>query len=315
MFIVMGVLANGVLIYWLFGLGTSQQVYLRNLIFSDIVLEQQSVDLNQAIEQGFKRDTDVSRYLDFIHPNALKVLKDKTYQSDRELSLAILGVIGQADGSVCGLQSLGKTVFETLRGKGCCSDYSKAWLFYANFLGMQAREVSLFNHTSVEYFDRATGRWHWLDPFNRIEIVNARGQVMSLLDVRNAPFDDYLQIQKLLTSVNSFDANEYIGYSRAQMGTVFWRLGVNFLEVEALDTHLQAWGLPKNVRQLVLLVAGVQPRWLMLTTQSDYFYYKLLKSLIMMFLWLLLAINVVWLIVAFLLGKKVFTKYRDQSSA
>ena len=311
--ILLGILANGGLIHGLFNLGTSQQVYVRNLMFSEIISETQRVDLNQVIEKGFKRDTDVGRYVEYLHPDGLKKLTEKSYRSDRDMAWAIVDVIGRADGSVCGLETLGSTVFETRQGKGCCSDYSKAWMFYANLLGLPAREVSLFNHTTVEYLERATGRWHWLDPFNHTEIVNALGQVLSLLEVRNARYGDGLRIEKNLGSPSAFDANGYVGYSRAQMGVVFFCFCANFLEVEAWDRRMHAWSLPKNIRQLVTLVAGVQPRWLMLTTHADYFYYKLLRSLIWMLLYFWLTLNVVWIIAAFLLGKKIFAKQHQFS--
>lgn len=270
---------------WLKSFGISQQVYLRDLMFSEIVSDHQRVDLNALIQRGFKIDSDTSQYANYLHPNSLKLLKKAPQNSDHSLAWAIVDVIGHADGSVCGLETLGHTVFDTRRGKGCCSDYSKAWLFYANHLGMTAREVSLFNHTTVEYWDRQTGQWQWLDPYNRTEILDVHGNVQSLVSVRNAPFNAALSIHKLPQSSATFDANSYRGYAKSQMGVMLWRRGSNFLEVEAWDRWLQAWGLPKNMRQMVTLVAGVQPRWLMLVTHADYFYYKQLRAL----LWISLA--------------------------
>jgi len=49
---------------------------------------------------------------------------------------------------------------------------------------------------------------------------------------------------------------------------ISWRRGVNFLEVEAWGTRLRALGLPKSLRQGALLTTGVQPRWLVLTTNA-----------------------------------------------
>ncbi|WP_146100106.1 hypothetical protein [Limnohabitans sp. TS-CS-82] len=278
---------NGVAGNWLMSLGISQQVYLRDLMFSEIVSDHQRINVNEWLARGFKRDKQTDLYAGYVHPNSLEMLEKLPKDSDRALALAIVDVIGHADGSVCGLETLGATVFDTRRGKGCCSDYSKSWLFYANYLGLTAREVSLFNHTTVEYWDRQSGRWQWLDPYNRAEMVDAQGQAMSLLSVRNADFGSGVSIKLLPLADAKFDPDQYAGYSRTQMGTMLWRRGTNFLEVEAWDRRLQAWGLPKKVRQLVTLVSGVQPGWLMLTTHADHFYYKLLRSL----LWL---VGVVW---------------------
>ncbi len=314
MLILMFVLSNGALIYGLSSLPTTQQVYLRNLMFSDIFSDLNLEDFNEVLLQGFKRDTDISQYINFINPSSFQKLKEKPYPSDRELAWAIVGVIGRPDGSVCGLETLGKTVYETLRGKGCCSDYSKAWLFYANLLGMRAREVSTFNHTTVEYLNRATGQWQWLDPFNQTEFRDIKGRVLSILEVRNSRYDEELLVNRPFESDFFFDANGYLGYSRAQMGVVFWRRGVNFLELETLDAQLRHWGLPKSVRQFLALVAGVQPRWLMVVTEADYFYYKLLKSLVLMLIFFWLAFNLVLLTISFFWAKRFFIMSRNQSS-
>jgi hypothetical protein len=311
--ILTGILANAALINNMFSLSPDKQVYLRNLMFSEIIADHQRVDLNQIIEQGFKRDTDINHYKNYVSLESIKKLNNNTYSSDAELAWAIVSLIGRSDGSVCGLETLDETVSETSRGKGCCSDYSKAWLFYANLMGLPAREVSLFNHTTVEYLDRATGRWHWLDPFHHYEIINHQGQVFSLLEVRNARYGEDLRMRTSLLSEISFDANGYAGYSRAQMGAIFWRRGTNFLEIETWDKQFRAWGLPKNVRQFAALLTGVQPGWLMLTTDADYFYYNLLRALIWFLMYFWLVLNVVWLIASFLLGTKIFTKYRNQS--
>ena len=64
------------------------------------------------------------------------------------------------------------------------------------------------------------------------------------------------------------------------MSTILWRRGTNFLEVEALDRTMRGWGFSKSVRQVITLLAGAQPHWLMVTTHADTFYYKTLRALL-----------------------------------
>ena len=255
---------NAWCLQWALGLGISQRVYLRDLMFSEIVSDSGLPNTVEGVDallmNGFKVDASTDAYSDYLHPNSLRALTDKAKvhaQGDHLLALAITAQLGQPDGSVCGLEALGDTVFDTRRGQGCCSDYSKSWLFYANYLGMTVREVSLFNHTTVEFFNRATGRWQWLDPFNRVEIVDAKDQPLSLLEIRNASRFEALKFKRLPSANQQFAVDSYAGYAPAQMSTMLWRRGTNFLEVEAWDRVLRAWGLSKSVRQMVTLMAGV----------------------------------------------------------
>jgi hypothetical protein len=273
-------------------------------MFSEILPEGQLANvaaLNTQAMADFKTDASTQAYANYLHPESRALLKKISITNDHELALAITERLGHPDGSVCGLETLGTTVFDTHSGKGCCSDYSKSWLFYANYFGMTAREVSLFNHTTVEYLNRSTDRWSWLDPFNKIEILDANGQPLSLFEIRNASRFQTLKFRKTSSVSTTFDATSYAGYAPAQMGTILWRKGTNFLEVEAWDRVMQSWGFSKSMRQMVTLVAGVQPHWLMITTHADNYYYRSLRA----FLWaaggawlMLNAIAVTWLTLA-----------------
>ena len=112
--------------------------------------------LKELIEAKFKKDVDTQVYENYLHPRSKELLGKSNFSTDRELALAITQRLGQADGSIYTLEALGETVFDTRRGNGCCSDYSKYFLFYAIYLGLPAREVSLFIHTTVEYLNRQT---------------------------------------------------------------------------------------------------------------------------------------------------------------
>lgn len=289
-------ITNVLAYHWLFGLGISQRVYMRDLMFSVIQMDARlkggERTLNELIEAGFKRDVDTQVYENYLHPGTKELLGKSKFSTDRELALAITQRLGQADGSVCGLEALGETVFDTRRGKGCCSDYSKSFLFYANYLGLPAREVSLFNHTTVEYLNRQTNEWQWLDPYNRVEILDASEAPMSMFKIRNSSRFEALKFRQLPSTGTQIDPRTYAGYSVVHMGTVLYRKGSNFMEVENWDIVMRGWGFTKSVRQVVTLVAGPRPEWLMLTTHADYFYYRTLRSALWLILGFILLANV-----------------------
>jgi hypothetical protein len=130
------VLLDVAVVVALAGLNTDYKVYLRNILFSDIRSDAELPTpeaLNLRLSQGFKKEADAASFLPYLNADkarSLAVLRDTPGTSDRALARAIADQLGDlSDGKICGLDSLGKVVFDTEKGLGCCSDYSKAWLF------------------------------------------------------------------------------------------------------------------------------------------------------------------------------------------
>ena len=265
---------------------TDQKVYIRNLVFSDFVADSRAAAqdrVNALIADGFKTDTSAAAYLPYLNPRFQQELtrlqKDQQLKG-RALALAIAARLGDPKNSqICGVESLGRVVFDTDSGQGCCSDFSKAWLFYANHLGLPAREVNNLGHTTVEYWDAALRKWVWLDPFMRMEMTDAEGLPLNQFEIRRMSLAETVRFVRLPGAQAGFEPRAYAGYHPSQYAAISWRRGVNFLEVEAWDTRLRALGLPKSLRQLALLTTGVQPRWLVLTTNALAFYLTLLQGL------------------------------------
>jgi hypothetical protein len=152
--------------------------------------------------------------------------------------------------------------------------------FYANYLGLNSREVNTLNHTTVEYLNRATTQW-----------VDDEGTPLSQYKVRKSTLFEALKTQRLITSSSDFDAANYEGYAPSQYAALMWRMGTNFLEVDRWDSRLRSLGLPKSLRQLVLLTAGVQPRFIILTVNSLAAYLRALQLFILGGLVLVMALN------------------------
>jgi hypothetical protein len=79
-------------------------------------------------------------------------------------------------------------------GRGYCADFVKVFLGLAHAAGIFARQWSFthngfagFGHTVVEIFDRASGKWLFLDIFNNFHVCNALTSTpMGVLEFREA---------------------------------------------------------------------------------------------------------------------------------
>jgi len=276
-----------VLLVTLMQLQTEHKVYLRNVMFSEFVADSQATGpaaVERMLAKGFRVDAAPAAYRPYLNPRferELAELKAQPTTADRDLAFGIATRLGDPrESRICGVESLGKVVFDTDSGQGCCSDFSKAWLFYANYLGLRAREVNNIGHTTVEYFDRQRGKWVWLDPFNKVKFVDEGEVPLSQREIRAMSLFDVAQVRRLPGSHADFDPRGYVGYQPREYAVVSWRRGVNFLEVEAWDARLRDWGLPKSLRQLVLLSTGIQPGWLVLATDPMAFYLRLLQGML-----------------------------------
>ena len=291
----------------LLSLNNAEQIYFRNILFSQIVPDgtiHNTNGLDSLISKDFKVEGSPSDFGPYLNPNTLvKLLQRKkiSRDPDRDLAISIIEYLGvKPSGRICGVPSLGKVVMDVESGIGCCSDYTKAWIFYANYFGLQTREVNTLNHNTVEYFDRYRNQWVWIDPYNRIEILGPNKEPMNQAQMRKETLFLALEPSKLPGASSRFDAKNYDGYAPAELSVLMWRKGTNFLTVEKWDARLRAWHIPKSIRQMVLLASGIAPHWLMLTTNAIASYMRALQIL------LYLAAGILILINSYLLGAVIY---------
>lgn len=275
------------------------KIYLRSALFSEVISDSEmtgGVSLDEIISAGFRTDRSPADYRQFLNPRferELSALKAQATTTDRDLAFAIATRLGDPrDSRICGVESLGKIVFDTDRGQGCCSDFSKAWLFYANYLGLKAREVHNYGHTTVEFFDRQRNRWVWLDPYNKVKFVNPAGGPLNQREIREMSLFESAAVTRLPGSPPDFNPERYEGYQPRGFAVVSWRRGVNFLEVERWDSRMRSWGVPKSLRQLVMLSVGVQPGWVVLATDPMAFYLRLIQATLYGLLAFFIALDV-----------------------
>ena len=278
---------DALIIYRLASLNNSDQIYFRNILFSQIISDSDLspvVSLDSLLTKDFKLEVNPNDFGPYLNPNLVSTLsklqKDQK-STDRELAYGIVAGLGESpSGQVCGVPSLGKVVFDVENGVGCCSDYTKAWIFYASYLGLQAREVNTLGHNTVEYFDRQLNHWSWIDPYHRIEILGLDGMPMDQASMRKKSLFEALNFKRLPGSSEVFDIKQYSGYSPSELSILMWRKGTNFLTVEKWDSHLRNLHVPKVFRQFILLSSGIAPHWVMLTTDPVAIYFRTLQNLL-----------------------------------
>lgn len=277
------------LTFWLLStLSGNTQVYLRNLLFSEIVSDSvinNEDRLDAHLMAQFKTDasqpTPQKSYINEAKLAHLMQLQRAGASTDR-MAIAVAAAIGPSpDGSYCGKHPLYDLVQGVERGEGCCSDYSKAFLVYGSRLGIKVREVYVLSHSTVEYFNPEQRRWIWFDPYFSTQVTDKNGGLLSLYQIRMASRFQELRLLDHPTSVMSIPAFEgFRGYDTRHYDVVLYKKSNNFFELEALHRRLQWLRPPKSVLQLGSYLLDIQPGYLMLTTEGMAVYMNTLRNLL-----------------------------------
>jgi hypothetical protein len=288
------------LAFWLLSmLSGNTQVYLRNLLFSEIVSDAKFADevaLNAHLMAHFKTDAHVpaaqDSYVNAEKLRALRKLKDSGTQTDK-MAVAVASAIGPSPtGAYCGKHPTFALVQGVEHGQGCCSDYSKAFLVYAAHLGIQVREVYVLSHATVEYFNPEQRRWIWFDPYFGTQVTDQDGKLLSLYQIRMASRFQELRLldhPPTITSIPAFAG--FRGYDTRHYDVLLYKKGNNFFEIEQLHRSIQWLRLPKSILQLGSYFLGKQPGFLMLTTEGMWVYLSTLQNILWGLAQLWLGIN------------------------
>lgn len=276
-----------VLTFWLlYSLSGNTQVYLRNLLFSEIVSDAEAStedSLNARLRSNFKTNGGVppDSYINETKLASLRHLKQSGI-STNEMAKAISATIGPSpDGTYCGKQPLYALVRGVEDGRGCCSDYSKAFLVYGYHLGIQVREVYVLSHATIEYFNPEQGRWVWFDPYFNTQVTDQSGHLLSLYQIRMASRFQELNLLDHPPNTSTIPAFVgFRGYDTRHYDVLLYKKGNNFFELEQLHRRLRWLHLPKSVLQVSLFAFGVQPGYVMLTTEGMAVYMQALQNVL-----------------------------------
>lgn len=173
----------------------------------------------------------------------------------------------------CGIyQTQAKLVSGVLQGGGCCSDVVKTFLLLAGQLGFAAREVHIPSHTTAEFWDEASQRWIWIDPFIGYQAF-AAGQPISHLEVYQH-FTAGRSVQfSLIESAWSMPIPpypNYPGYRPVLYQAIFFTPQDSLQRSRRLGDWLGGTPVPKAAREAILYLT-VKPPLLASATGFNYF--------------------------------------------
>lgn len=152
-------------------------------------------------------------------------------------------------------------------GHGCCSDHSQVFLAMCLVNRIFPREVHHKSHTFAEYFDPNEGKWVWVDSQYCLMARDEAGQLIGLNGI-------YRCMQEKKPVKWEFFGNEnHAFYHKAISSEI-----TNYFNPEEFDVLTMTLGnnvfaqdyynkkmafLPKEIRQVLLLTFGIQPKYMM----------------------------------------------------
>ena len=189
-------------------------------------------------------------------------------------------------GSQCGNDGdLEARVKMVVANKGCCSDFTEAFLVFANLLGVRAREVHDGSHTTVEYYDPNDNKWKWVDPQYKLQMAKGN-TILSFYEISDSEIGDNLLA---LDALNAKYRSPFLNVWNKNL--IGYTLGSNVVEVEEFEERIRLIPLLKPVYQLASHLAGVRPGYLWVRTRSDAAIHGLFKYIAMAYALLVILAN------------------------
>ena len=140
---------------------------------------------------------------------------------------------------------------------GCCSDYAKVSIFLLNLLGIDAREVNNYRHTTIEYFNKQKNKWIWIDPSFRIFAYKGKNinNKLNQFEVFTNKLNDSTFYQFANKQLLNFIPLEQIHYYRPQQ---YSSISYSLMNINNdLRDKLIDFGIHKSIVDLFYLVTGI----------------------------------------------------------
>lgn len=182
------------------------------------------------------------------------------------------------------------------KGHGCCSDHSQAFIAMCLVNQIFAREVHHASHTFNEYFDPKTGKWVWVDSQFCLMAKNEQGELMGIAEIyelfQKGQIPDWYfygtSNHFLYHKVDIEKATKY--FNKSEFGLIAMTLGNNVFENDHFNKKYSK--LPREVRQGLLLLTGVQPSYLIFDPfNQKKSYFTHLRTVTSLLMGLLLIVN------------------------
>ena len=179
------------------------------------------------------------------------------------------------------------------KGLGCCSDYAKVSIFLLNLLGIDAREVNNYRHTTIEYFNKQKRKWIWMDPSYRIFAYKGKN-IDNKLDqfevftnkLNDSTFYQFASKQLLnfipLKQIHYYRPQQYSSISYSLMNTN------NNIRDKLID-----FGIHKSLVDLFYLVTGINKGKLtVIPNGNSYIFYVFAQICAYITILLIITLNI-----------------------
>jgi hypothetical protein len=295
-------LLNLIVLTLVISLRNDFKVYIRNILFSSIHSDQESnwlEHVNSTLQSDCAKGLVKLDYSKILNSELVEDINTKKcYQhfTDRDIALTIVKNLGNPRSvrrNICGQYSFEELIKETRIGNGCCSDFSKVFILYAEYFCLQSREVSNLGHTAVEYWDSSTKKWLWLDPYNRVEIRDSKGSPIGVLEFREKMALEKYSFEPIFDDSRLSAPSNDLSYQPSQFSVLIWPRGNDYLTPQGRGSGILAKIIPKEIRQFVRLLSGVHPGYLIVANDAISFYLICFKVLIWGVIWMVCIANLV----------------------
>lgn len=257
------------------------KVKIRTYIFSNQIEISSLTDYNRKNfldKYGF-----INRKLEFYYNTGNKEIfkKDMSYSKNLIDSIKILlNSLGKAVGEGCGSNSNDIVVnyLKVSQGQGCCSDYSQVFIALCIANNITAREVSNLEHTFDEVYYEKYNKWIWVDPQYKMIALNEELNPLNCLEI----LQSYKNLRKINfvfignnkdylfnKDVNSFiKSSNIVNWTPEAFSALMFTNGNNVFYENKYNKQYST--IPKELRQLYLLIVGIKPKYLLYDPENKF---------------------------------------------
>jgi len=175
--------------------------------------------------------------------------------------------------SVCGSYATRKDLISgVLAGGGCCSDVVKTFLLLLSSSGIQAREVHIPSHTTVEIWDSLNNRWIWLDPFIGYQAFHAKNPLSHMGIYTSFQQGTPVEFTTIKSPwpIDITPTPNYAGHRPSSYQFLYYTPSDSLIISSPLSDALGSLGVNKIFRELILYLS-VKPHLSSTASGLNYF--------------------------------------------
>ena len=255
-----------------------EAVRLRNALLADPSTPADFAWLPPDFPPGFRTERRAATALFARVVTALEVAR---LPGDWEKALALAGHLAENAADRGPIRAGLEVTYRGIReGRGYCADFARVFLALAHAAGLHARQWSFsfdgfggHGHVIVEVFDRARGKWLFLDVYNNFHALDAAsGEPLSALELRECALGVRPAAQFRPNGLgrpgwrHEHKARDY--YARGACEWYLW-YGNDVFSYDAHPAVALANRLSGSLGEIVATAIGVHPRIRIFVTSEN----------------------------------------------